>query len=146
MDDSNAESENPRTVADYIQQLSQFPADWPVHVMTPAGGGIMIEHREINGNPAVGIYGRNGGKIGESPLTEEEYQKQSTLFLSMLNGSLYRYTTIHGDHRMYIPGGQNDTCYGIHFDRRVIERLVAEGHIAADTVEIERVRRCDPLR
>lgn len=135
-----------KTVADYIQQLSLYPLDWPVYVVTPAGGGVVIEHREINGSPVIGIYGANGGAIGEPPLTEEEYQKQSESFLRMMNGSLYRYTSIHGDHRMYIPGGQNDTCFGIHFDRRVIERLVEEGKLARDIVDIERVRRWESVR
>lgn len=80
------------------------------------------------------------------PLTEEEYCTQSESFLAMMNGSRYRYTSIHGDHRMYIPGGVNDTCFGIHFDRRVIERLVEEGKLAKDRVDIERVQRCEPLR
>lgn len=135
-----------KTVADYIQQLSQYPPDWPVEVDTQAGGGVVIEHREINGSPVIGIYGANGGAIGEAPLTEEEYQAKSTSFLRMMNGSLYRYTSLHGDHRMYIPGRQNDTCFGIHFDRRVIERLVEEGKLAKDRVDIERVQRCEPLR
>ena len=134
------------TVADYIQQLSQYPPEWPVCVVTSAGGEVVIAHRELHGSPVIGIYGANGGAIGENPLTEDEYQKQSTLFLSMMNGSLYRYTSVHGDHRMYIPGRQNDTCFGIHFDRRVIERLVEEGKLAKDRVDIERVQRCEPLR
>lgn len=132
-----------RTVGDYINALSQFPHDYPVYVVTPAGGGIVIEHRELHGKPVVGIYGRNGGAIGETPLTEEEYERKSQLFLSLSLSSSYRYTSIHGDHRLYMPGGQNDTCYGVHFDRRVVERLVNEGKVPADKVDIERVKRCE---
>jgi len=42
---------------------------------------------------------------------------------------------------MYRRFGSNDTCYGQHFDRRVVERMVAEGLIPADRVDIDRVRR-----
>jgi len=128
------------TVRDYIDALNQYPSDWPVHVVTPAGGEVVVEHREINGKPVVGVYGRNGGKIGESPLTEEEYQAAAKLFLALWNDPSYRYTTIHGDHRMYLPAGMNDTCYGYHFDRRIIERLVTEGIISNKDVEIDRVK------
>ena len=55
----------------------------------------------------------------------------------------YEYTSIHGDHRLYRRSGQNDTCYGTHFDRRIVERMAAEGLILASAVDIERVQRCD---
>jgi len=132
-----------RTVGDYIRKLQEFPEDWPVQVSTPAGGGIAIEHREINGNPIIAIFGSNGGRFGENPLTDQEYEAKSAEFMRMWNSSDYRYTSIHGDHRMYRPFGQNNTCYGTHFDRRVVERMVAEGLIPADKVDMERVRRCE---
>lgn len=132
-----------KIVGDYIQKLQEFPEEWPVQVSTAAGGGIAIEHREIKGNPIVAIFGSNGGRFGENPLTEPEYKAKSEEFLRMWNDSSYCYTSIHGDHRIYHPSGLNDTCYGIHFDRRIVERMVAEGLIPADKVDIERVRRCD---
>ncbi len=132
-----------KTVGDYICKLRDFPENWPVIVSTTAGGGISIEHREIQGNPVVAIFGANGGRFGETPLTEGEYRERSAEVIEMWKNQRYRYTSIHGDHRLYIPGGRNDTCYGKHFDRRVIERMVAEGLIAADQVDIERVRRCE---
>lgn len=62
------------TVKDYIERLKQFPGDWPVIVSTPAGGGISVEHREINGKPIIAVFGSNGGSFGENPLTDEEYK------------------------------------------------------------------------
>jgi hypothetical protein len=133
----------PETVGDYIELLSKFPKDWPVKVSTQAGGGIGIEHRDIAGKPVVGIFGKNGGRFGENPLTEDEYQKRSQDFLDSLNGGRV-YTSIHGDHRLYSPFvGDNATCYGTHYDRRVIERMVKEGLIAADSVDIDRVLRLE---
>jgi hypothetical protein len=131
--------EGPETVADWLEILSTFPPDWPVTVKTPAGGGIGIEHREYNGKPFVAIFGKNGGRFGETPLTEEEYQKQSAAFLSDLKSG-QRYTSIHGDHRTYYPDmGSQATCYGQHYDRRIIERMVKENRIRSDSVDIERV-------
>ncbi len=40
--------------------------------------------------------------------------------------------------------GDQATCYGTHYDRRVIERMVAEGLIPEDSVHIERVARFEP--
>lgn len=131
-----------KTVGDYIRKLQEFPEHWPVSVATPAGGGITIEHREIKGSPVVAIFGSNGGQFGENPLTEAEYKTQAEEFLRKWSSSHYRYTSIHGDHRMYQPGGSNDTCYGQHYDRRIVERMVVEGLIPADRVDIERVQRC----
>jgi hypothetical protein len=132
----------PESVADWLEILSTFPSDWPVTVKTPAGGGIGIEHREYNGRPFVAIFGKNGGRFGENPLTEEEYQKKSKQFLEDLSHG-YQYTSVHGDHRTYLPDGPFDnsqaTCYGAHYDRRIIERMVKEGLIKADSVDIERV-------
>lgn len=131
-----------KTVGDYICKLQEFPEDWPVHVSTQACGGIAIEHREIKGKPVVAVFGSNGGRFGENPLTDEEYEKQSKRFLALRQMG-YEYTSIHGDHRLYQRSGVNDTCYGTHFDRRVVERMVEEGLVAAIEVDIERVRRCD---
>ncbi len=131
-----------KTVGDYIKALSDFPEDWPVKVATPAGGGVAIEHREIGGKPVVAVFGSNGGRFGENPFTDDEYEKQSRRFLG-LKSQGYEYTSIHGDHRLYRRSGQNDTCYGTHFDRRIVERMVDEGLISVNTVDIERVRRCD---
>ena len=115
------------TVGDYIDQLSKFPREWRVSVSTQAGGGISIEHREINGKPVIAIFGSNGGRFGENPLTDEEYKEKSENFLRQMDDPYYAYTTIHGDHRMYHPSGMNDTCYGTHYDERVIDRMVQEG-------------------
>jgi len=131
---------NLETVGDYIKKLQEFPLDWPVKVSTPAGGGIAIEHREISGLPVVAVFGSNGGRFGENPLTEEEYKKMASEFLEMWNDKSYAYTSIHGDHRMYRPGGMNDTCYGQHFDRRVVERLIEDGLIQKEKVDIDRVK------
>jgi len=131
-----------KTVGDYIRALSEFPKDWPVKVATPAGGGVAVEHREIGGAPVVAIFGSNGGRFGENPLTDDEYEKQSKLFIGLRRQG-YEYTSIHGDHRLYRRSGMNDTCYGQHFDRRIVERMVAEGLITPGLVDIERVRRCD---
>jgi len=135
-----------KTVKDFIDALSKFPLDWPVSVKTPAGGGISIEHREIGGKPVVGIFGSNGGRFGENPLTEEEYREKSEQFLRDLKNGR-RYTSIHGDHRTYSPDlGRQATYYGEHYDRRIIERMVREGLIAADSVDLERVARCESYR
>lgn len=132
-------SKAPYTVRDYIELLSQFPDDWPVIVSTPAGGPIAVEHRDIRGKPVVAIFGSNGGRFGENPLTEEEYAKQSESFLSGLKGGRV-YTSIHGDHRLYSPNlGDQATCYGTHYDRRVIERMVKEGLITSGSVDLQRV-------
>ena len=132
--------DGPETVGDFIDALSKFPKDWPVKVSTQAGGGIGVEHRDIKGKPHVGIFGKNGGRFGENPLTEEEYQKKSQDFLCGLRGGQH-YTSIHGDHRLYYPhhGDSQATCYGTHYDRRVIERMVNEGLIAAESVDLKRV-------
>jgi hypothetical protein len=131
-----------KTVGDYIRALSEFPEDWPVKVATPAGGGVAVEHREITGAPVVAIFGSNGGRFGENPLTDDEYEKQCGRFLGLLRQG-YEYTSIHGDHRLYRRSGMNDTCYGQHFDRRIVERMAAEGRIQTHTVDLDRVRRCD---
>lgn len=135
--------EGPETVADFIELLQTFPPEWPVKVSTSAGGGIGVEHREAMGQPFVGIFGKNGGRFGENPLTDEEYKKQSNAFLRALQYG-DRYTSIHGDHRTYSPSlGSQATCYGRHYDRRIVERMVQEGLIKADSVDIERVARCE---
>lgn len=131
------------TVGDYIKKLQEFPEDWPVVVSTQAGGGITVEHREIKGEPVVAVFGSNGGRFGEKPLTEDEYNRKSAEFLSKWNDRYYKYTSIHGDHRMYHPSGANDTCYGTHYDRRIIERLVEEGKIPGTMVDIDRVKACE---
>lgn len=132
-----------KTVGDYIRALSEFPEDWPVKIDTPAGGGVAIEHREIRGEPVVAVFGSNGGRFGENPLTEQEYQDRAREFMAAWKDRAYAYTTVHGDHRTYRKGGANDTCYGRSYDRRIVERMVAEGLIPANEVDIDRVRRCD---
>lgn len=129
-----------KTVGDYIRKLQDFPEDWPVQVSTRAGGGITIEHREIKGKPVVAIFGSNGGRFGENPLTDQEYEKQSKRFVGLLQQG-YEYTSSHGDHRLYMRGDM--TSYGTHFDRRIVERMVAEGLIHVDSVDIEAVRKLD---
>ncbi len=131
-----------KTVGDYIRALSAFHEDWPVEVATSAGGGIAIEHREIRGKPVVAVFGSNGGRFGENPLTDEEYAEKSRMFLD-LKRSGYEYTSICGDHRLYRGSGVNDACYGTRFDRRIVERMVAEGLIHLDEVDIGRVRHFD---
>jgi len=100
-----------KTVGDYIRKLQEFPEDWPLQVATQAGGGISVEHREIKGKPVVAVFGSNGGRFGENPLTDEEYEKQSNRFLDLRKMG-YEYTSIHGDHRLYRLGGMNDSCHG----------------------------------
>jgi hypothetical protein len=135
--------EGPTTVAEFIELLSCFPKDWRVVVKTPAGGGIGVEHREIGGESVVGIFGKNGGIFGENPLTEDEYRLKSAEFLRDLNCGR-AYTSVHGDHRLYSPSlGSQATCYGTHYDRRVIERMVREGLVAAASVDLERVASFD---
>lgn len=133
--------DGPKTVGDYIDLLSSFPRDWPVSVKTPAGGGIAVEHREIGGKPVVAIFGKNGGRFGENPLTEEEYAAKSEEFARKIRSPDYLYTSIHGDHRLcfLMRGHQVDTCYGQHYDRRVVERMVKEGMIDAKSVDLDRV-------
>lgn len=129
---------DPETVGDFIELLSAFPKHWRVKVSTSAGGGIAVEHREIGGEPVVGIFGSNGGRFGENPLTEDEYREKSERFLSGLRSGMC-YTSIHGDHRLYYPGGDQATCYGTHYDRRIIERMVKDGLIPANSVDLDRV-------
>jgi hypothetical protein len=138
--------EGPTTVGEFIEALSAFPKDWRVVVKTPAGGGIGIEHREISGEPVVGIFGKNGGRFGENPLTEEEYRTKAAEFLNDLRAGR-AYTSIHGDHRFYSPSlGSQATCYGTHYDRRIVERMVKEGLIRAESVDLERVASLDRRR
>lgn len=135
--------DGPKTVRDFVELLSSFPDDWPVYVSTQAGGGIGIEHREFKGKPTVAIFGKNGGRLGENPMTEEEYRKKSQEFMASLKSGK-RYTSIHGDHRLYSPEfGSQATCYGAHYDRRIIERMAKEGLIPKDSVDIGRVERCN---
>lgn len=75
--------QGPRTVEDFIEMLSKFPKDWPVIVSTQAGGGIAVEHRDIDGKAAVCIFGKNGGQFGENPFTEHEYEQKSKQFLNL---------------------------------------------------------------
>jgi len=132
------------TVADYIERLKEFPPDWRVIVSTPAGGGVAVEHREIRGEPVVAIFGSNGGRFGENPLTEEEYAEKSKRFMEDLNSPDREYTSIHGDHRMFSPKlGDQATCYGTHYDRRIIERMVDEGLIPKNIVDLGRVAYLD---
>lgn len=130
--------QGPRTVEDFIEMLSKFPKDWPVIVSTQAGGGIAVEHRDIDGKAAVCIFGKNGGQFGENPFTEHEYEQKSKQFLNLLKDG-WVYTSVHGDHRLHAKGCS--THYGSHFDRRIIERMVEEGLIDAASVDIDRVRR-----
>lgn len=117
------------TVKDWIEHLRQFPGDWPVSVSTRAGGPIAVEHRDVNGRPTIAVFGSNGGRFGENPLTDGEYAKQALSFVSGLKKGL-AYTRIHGDHRLYSPdGGPLATNYGWHYDDRIIERMLREGLI-----------------
>ena len=135
----------PETVGEFIDLLSAFPRHWPVAIKFAGGGGTAIVQRDIKGVPHVAIFNKNGGGLGEKPFTEEEYATQSKMFLTQLQFGC-RYTSIHGDHRLYSPSlGDQATCYGIHYDRRVIERMVSEGLIRADSVHIDRVKRLDTL-
>jgi hypothetical protein len=133
-----------KTVGDFLKALQAYPEDWPVQVATPAGGGVVAEHREIGGKPVIAIFGANGGRFGENPLTEDEYARKSREFLALWRSPGYRYTSAHGDHRIYRTGGVNDTCYGQPFDLRIVERLVKEGKLDGSVVNIERVRACQP--
>lgn len=147
MNEYNNIWDGPKTVADFIELLSLFPPEWPVQVSTPAGGGIGIEHRESYGKPFVGVFGKNGGRFGEEPFTEEEYKKESEAYLTAIKiGNIY--TSMHGDHRTYSPSphlGSQATCYGRRYDRRVIERMVREGLILANSVDLDRVAKLDSM-
>jgi len=132
------------TVNDFIERLKQFPPHWRVVVSTTAGGVISIEHREMGGKPIVAVFGSNGGRFGENPLTEDEYERKSAEFLRDIKDPSRSYTSDHGDHRMYSPQlGPQASCYGTHYDRRVIERMVDEGLLRRDDVDLERVKRLD---
>ena len=132
-----------KTVGEFIRELQQFPSEWPVYVATKAGGEIAIEHRDVKGKSVIAVFGSNGGRFGENPLTEEEYEKESEKFMRMWNDTCYSYTSDHGDHRMYLHSELNGTCYGVHFDRRIVERMVDDGLIPDNRVDIERVRMCE---
>ena len=106
-----------KTVGDYIKALSEFPEDWPVKVATPAGGGVSVEHREIRGAPVVAIFGSNGGRFGENPLTDKEYEDKSERFLGLKRMG-YEYTSIHGDHRLYRRSGH--ACAELRYGYREI--------------------------
>lgn len=79
-----------------------------------------------------------GNQAGyRAQLTEELYQRESFEFLDALyddfrpRGSMYgggrRFTTIHGDNRIYnYYGTNNDTCYGKSYDPRIINRMLEE--------------------
>jgi hypothetical protein len=128
-----------KTVAEFAKALNEFDPSWPVMLSLMGGGEIAVEHREIKGEPIVAIFNSNGGRFGENPLTEREYKEKSSQIIE-LKRSGYVYTSIHGDHRFYRPSGLNDTCYGLHFDRRIIERMVLEGLLSKSEVDLERVR------
>lgn len=130
-----------KTVSDYIKHLQTFDPDWRVVVSTGAGGGISVEHRETKeGEPIIAIFGSNGGSFGYSPLTEEKYIKESQRFLSEIQSKDRRYTSRHGDHRIYTERyNVNDSCYGLSFDHRVIERMVIEGLANVSDLDLKRV-------
>lgn len=135
----------PETVGDFIEMLSQFPSDWPVKVKFAGGGGTAIVQRDLKGVAHVCIFNKNGGDFGEKPFTEEEYQKRSRQFLSDLACGK-RYTSVHGDHRTYSPDlGSQATCYGTHYDHRIIMRMVSEGLISKDSADLERVAYSEKL-
>lgn len=124
------------TVADYIERLKQFPPDWRVAVVTPAGGGIVIEHREIRGESVAAIYGGNGGSIGENPLTEDEYKEKSQQFMCDLNSRSRQYTRMYGDHRFYNHRmGLDESKFGTHYDERIVKRMIAEGKITQEQLD-----------
>ena len=82
-----------KTAGDYVHAFSAFPSDWPVKVDTPANGGVRVEHREVNGVPVLGVFGGNGGRFGEKPLTDHEYGDQSRRFISMRQMRVHLYFT-----------------------------------------------------
>src|SRR5580693_9400540 len=117
------------SVGELVKKLQDFPSEMPVIVDLRGGGGVSVEARDIvdrdsgEGEAIVAIFASNGGRFGCNPLTEEEYKKKSLEFLDALYdeyrsrnemyGNRRRFTTIHGDYRIYHDyGGQNDTCYG----------------------------------
>lgn len=131
-------------VGDFIKKLQEFPDDWPVRVQTPAGGAIVIEHREICGRPVVAIFGENGGRFGETPLTEKEYEKQRDDFLKKFGKSGYVYSSDSGNHIIYQDfGGVNDRCFGQRYDVRIVERMMSEGLIDLPKLDVERARYCN---
>jgi hypothetical protein len=70
-------------------------------------------------------------------LSDEEFERQRDKVLDGLadvkrpwKWATRKYTTIHGDHRIYYDhGGSQDTCYGTAYDYRVFDRLESEGLI-----------------
>jgi hypothetical protein len=125
-------------VGEMIEILSKYPMDCEIFVLVH--GNPVIAQRDVNRIPMVVIYGDNGDLIGENPLTEEEYERVSARFLA-LQSIGYKYTTAHGDHRLYRDDGdKHATKYGVHFDPRIIERMVKEKLISIPLEEIKRVR------
>lgn len=125
-------------VEDFLRALEQFPRDWAVIVDSRAGGPLVAEHRFVKGKSVVAIFGSNGGRFGENPESDEEYARQCADFIDLRKRG-YLYTSSHGDHRLYKGCWPDASCYGHRFDSWAIERMVSEGLISKDSVDIERV-------
>lgn len=104
-------------------------------------GGNSVELRDLLNldrvfERTVAVIGNPYG-VGYPHLTEAERQKQRHAILDGLADILRvekwatrRFTSIHGDWRLYDPfGGQSDTCYGVAYDPRIWLELEAEGLI-----------------
>lgn len=136
-----------KTVGDLMNVLWDYPTDYPIVI----GGSyleeypINVEHRELNNLQIINLWGGGQayGPIGEKPLTDKEYEKISKEFLEKINNPSYTYTSSYGDHSLVIKGlcGRCDATVYYTYDKRIIERMVAEGLISKHSVDIEKVRR-----
>lgn len=136
-----------KTVGDLMQVLWDYPNDYPVVIGKRFldGDKIHVEHRELNGKQIINLWcsGHTSGPIGENPLTDEEYEKRSKEFLSTIHQEGYTYTSSYGDHRIVFRCNCGSCTSPLHYvyDKRIIERMVAEGLIPWHSVDIDKVRR-----
>lgn len=129
------------TNGELIDLLQRFPREWPVRIALQAGGDIAVEHRERLDERFVAIFGSNGGRFGEDPLTEDVYQKRKKEFLEKYHNKQCKYTSAYGEHMIYLETGSPIApCYGQSFDVRVVERMISEGVLTLSKEDIERVR------
>lgn len=123
------------TVGELVSALEKIDRNIPLLIDLREGGGYAVEIRDIddrkgNARRVLGIYANNGGRFGHDPLTEELYEKTKIKFLSDLISKGRKFTTVHGDYRLYHDyRGNSDTCYGETFDSRAIYRMVDEGFL-----------------
>ena len=107
------------TVGALLEALDKYDRDMPVIIPFAGGGAVAIEPRDLvddkgEGESVIGIYNDNGGRFGHDPLTEDEYRKRSHEFIDGLldierpnKSATRKFTTIHGDYRIYNDFGHN---------------------------------------